>query len=219
MKSLFEAINDISVDDDFSVHFSYLNLSKGWNLIKKIEADQTTRNKLIKYVALCYSYESPLLRKKKERWSNKIAVCDMLQLDMDSYVLGCIENKNDEFNRYISWWLRTSQDREFALVISAEDLMYELLEVARQGIEKKIVATSSKDAERALKIFSKTEVIIKADAFDRAMKVKENIESQLKTLEKNYEYLYKAVKEDSPDISGNMNWAELMVIRSRNRNK
>lgn len=217
MKSLYESISALSVSDDFELHFKILNISKGWKLASKLTCDRTTLNKLIRYVAYAYSAESGLLRKRKERHDNKMNIISVLEIDCDSYVMDCIKNLNVDFNRFVTWFLRESEDRDFSFLISLEDAMFSLLELAREGIDRKITITSAKEAERALKIFNKTEVLIKAEATKKAMEIKYQIEALEKQLEKSYEYLRKVVREDSSDIANNLGWAEKMVLKSRNK--
>lgn len=218
MKSLFESITELNFEDDFELHFQILNLSKGWKLISKLECDRVTLNKLVRYVAYAYSYDSKLLRKKKDRNENKMNIISVLEIDCDTYVLECVQNKNSDFNRYVSWYLRESADREFAIIISAEDLLFDLLETSRDGVEKVVTAKDEKQAEKVMRSFTKMEVILKAEAYDRAMKIKSSIESQTKSIEKNYDYLKGVVRDEGIEMPDNLNWAEKMVIRSRGKN-
>jgi hypothetical protein len=94
-------------------------------------------------------------------------------------------------------------------------LYFDLLETARSGVEKVVVAKDEKQAEKAMKSFTKMEVILKADAYDRAMKVKDTIESQSRNLEKNYQYLHNTVKSEGVDLPDGIGWAERSVLKRR----
>lgn len=217
MKSLFETLTEISLQDDMSIHFKILNIEKGWELIDKLKCDDQTKNKLVHYVCYAYSFESKLLKKRRDRFECKKAICDFLDLYIDSFVLKCLQNTDSDFGKYVTWWLRENRDRDSAILISLEDALFQLLELSRQGIDFTVTASSAKDTERALKIFAKTEVLIKGDALKKAMEIKQQIESLQSKLEKNYEYLYKTVREESEDLAQNLNWAEKMVLRKRNQ--
>jgi len=216
MKSLFESISELSVSDSFELHFKILGLEKGWTLIDKLECEDEIKNKLIKYVCYAYSYESPLLKKHKDRFELKTKICEFVELNIDDFILDCIRNQNSAFVKYITWYLREAKDRDSAIMISLEDSMFALLELARDGIDYKLNITSAKDAERALKIFLKNEVLIKGQAIKQAMDLKNQIEGLQKKLEKNYEYLYNAIKSESAELASNLGWAERSVLRRKN---
>ncbi len=217
MKSLFDAISTLDVSEDFSIHFQSMNLNKGWKLMEELDCSDMVKNLLVKYVAFCYSYESPLLKKKRERLENKLNVCNYLELEVNDFVLECVQNANTKFNKYISWYLRESQDRDFALLISAEDLYFELLEVSRNGIEKVVIAKDEKTAEKVMKMFGRVEINEKAKAYEQAMKVKASMESQERQLEKNYEYLHKTLKNESNEFANSLGWAERQVLKRKNQ--
>lgn len=215
MKSLFESISEINLSNDFEIQFNVLGLLSGWKIIDKLECDDEVKKKLIKYTAFAYSYESPLLKKHKDRFELKTKICEFVELEIDDFILDCIRNQNPQFVKFITWYLREAKDRDSAIMISLEDSMFALLELARDGIDYKLNITSAKDAERALKIFLKNEVLIKGQAIKQAMDLKNQIEGLQKKLEKNYEYLYNAIKSESVELASNLGWAERQVLKRR----
>lgn len=217
MKSLFESISEINLSNDFEIQFNVLGLLSGWKIIDKLECDDEVKKKLIKYTAFAYSYESPLLKKHKDRFELKTKICEFVELEIDDFILDCIRNQNPQFVKFITWYLREAKDRDSAIMISLEDSMFALLELARDGIDYKLNITSAKDAERALKIFLKNEVLIKGQAIKQAMDLKNQIEGLQKKLEKNYEYLYNSIKSESVELASNLGWAERQVLKRRNQ--
>lgn len=215
MKSLFESISELNVNDSFELHFKILGLTKGYELIDKLECEEDTKKRLIQYTNYAYSYESPLLKKHKDRFELKTKICEFVELEVNDFVLDCIRNQNAQFVKFITWYLREAKDRDSAIMLSLEDSMFALLELAREGINFNVTASSAKDTERALKIFVKNEVLIKGEAINSAMKLKSQIESLQSKLEKNYEYLYKAIKTESQSLADNIPWPERMVLKRR----
>ncbi len=216
MKSLFDSINELSVENDFSLSFSYLNITKGWEIIDKLECSDEVKNQLVKYVNYCYNSESPLLKKKRERLENKMNVCAFLEIQVNDFVLDCVQNRNVTLNKYITWYLRESQDRDFAMLISAEDLYFNLLQTARLGVDKVVTAKDERQVEKVMKAFEKNEILAQATAYEKAMKVKSSIETQERQLEKNYEYLHKTVKAEGFELpNNNMDWAKRWVLKNK----
>lgn len=218
MKDLYTEVNSWNLADNFELLFKINNVGKGWDIINKVDTHIENKNILVRYTALAYSYNSKLLRAKKDRLQNKINILNFLGVTSpDDFMLDCIKNKNEKFNKYITWWLRENEDRDFAMIISGEDLMFDLLETARDGVEKVVTAKDEKQAERVMKSFTRMEVNMKGDAYDKAMKIKSELIRQTKELEKNYDYLLKVVREDSDELSSNIGFAERNVLKRKYR--
>lgn len=218
MKTLFESISELNIENDFSIQFQIIGISKGWKLIDKLECEDVTKRNLVKFCAYAYSIESPLLRKKKDRWAVKESILSFLRIDPDTFILNCINNKNSDYCKYITFWLKESQTRDFGLLVSVEESMYQLLELARNGIETiNINEDSVKKTSEALKYFQKTEVTIKADAMKRALEMKNQIESLERQLEKKYDYLMGIVREELPDAIAGLGWAEKQVLKRKEK--
>lgn len=216
MKSLFEEFNSWNVDDDFEIKFRILNLGSGWALINQLKTTDRNKNLLVRFTALAYSYDSILLRKKKERHDVKLSICQFLEMELDDYLDDCINNRVKEFQAYITWWLRQSEDRAFAAMATGEDLFYALLETSRDGISKEpLNAKDEKQAEKVMKSFIRNEIIAKAEAYERAMNISQSLESQSSKIEKNYEYLYSTVKKEGINVDSNIGFAERMVLKRK----
>lgn len=217
MKSLFESVSELSPENDFSIQYQIFGISKGWKIIDKMVCDDVMKRKLALYVSYAYSYQSPMLRKKKDRWDNKVAICTFINLDLDDFVLECVKNMNPILNRYITWWLRESGERDFAIAISGEDLLFELLQTSREGVEKIVTAKDERQAEKVMKAFTRMETIAKSEAYERAMKMKLSLEQQMHDLEKNYEYLYNTTKDEIDDFNMDLPLRERLVLRHRKK--
>jgi hypothetical protein len=215
MKSLFEGIIQISLEDDFSVHFSYMNLMKGWEIAQKWKCDDMVRKKLIKLVAYRYSYESPLLKRKKDAFELKCAICEYLELDIDDFVMDCIRNKEYDFECYVTWWLKENGDRDFSILASLDDELSEQLQMVREGVKSYFNIATIQDIPAAMAIFKKMEISMKGTAAKRASELRKETESLAQKLEKNYQYLHNSIKSESTSLADNMPWAEWQVLKRR----
>lgn len=219
MKDLFTSLSELNVENDFALQFEILGIGKLWTVARELACEPILRNKLVKYCVYAYSIESPLLRKKKDRWEVKESIVSFLEIDVNDLVLDCMRCKNTQFNKFITEWLRESQSRDFSYLISLEDSMYELFELAREGIDFTCTSESSWDVTKALSVFRKNEILIKSEARKRAMEMKREIDTLEKQLSKDYEYLHGIVRKDSVQIADNLQWAERAVLRYKQRNQ
>ena len=217
MKSLFESISELSVEDDFSMHFQIMNISKGWKIISQLKCDELIKKKLVKLVAYRYSYESPLLKRKKDAFELKCAICEYIELNIDDFVMDCIRNKNYDFECYVTWWLKENGDRDFALLVSLDDEYHEQLQMVRNGVSSYFNIELMKDIPAAMSIFKKMEISMKGAAAKRAGELRSQIESLTSQLEKKYQYLHASVKSESVKLADNIPWAERQVLKRRNQ--
>ncbi len=215
MKSLFSTIESLPIEKDFSVSFAYHNIFNGWQLMDVLKCDELTKKKLVKLVAYRYSYESPLLKKKKDAFELKCEICKYLELEIDDFVMDCIRNNNYDFECYVTWWLKTNGDRDFAILSSLEDELYEQLQMVRTGISSFFNIEAIKDLPSAMSMFKKLEVSMKGSAAKRASELRKEIDYLYTQLEKKYDSLYSSVKSESPTLAENISWAERWVIKNR----
>lgn len=219
MKSLFSIINEWSIEDDFSVHFALINLSKGWDIVNNLHTDNKTKNKVVKYVVNAYSPDSPLFRSKKDRLETKVNIAKSVGLSVNDLVLDIINNKEKTVNDFIWWWIKENKDRDFALRIALEESMFQQFRLASEGIEANIECSSMKETAAALKYFQKMEVAIKGDAMKKGMEMKDKLDSLEKKLEQKFQYLRNVVKNEIPEVVDDDGWAEFEVFsRKQNEN-
>lgn len=219
MKSLFSIINEWSIEDDFSVHFALINLSKGWDIVNNLHTDNKTKNKVVKYVVNAYSPDSPLFRSKKDRLETKVNIAKSIGLSVNDLVLDIINNKEKTVNDFIWWWIKENKDRDFALRIALEESMFQQFRLASEGIEANIECSSMKETAAALKYFQKMEVAIKGDAMKKGMEMKDKLDSLEKKLEQKFQYLRNVVKNEIPEVVDDDGWAEFEVFsRKQNEN-
>ena len=219
MKSLFSIINEWSIEDDFSVHFALINLSKGWDIVNNLHTDNKTKNKVVKYVVNAYSPDSPLFRSKKDRLETKVNIAKSVGLSVNDLVLDIINNKEKTVNDFIWWWIKENKDRDFALRIALEESMFQQFRLASEGIEANIECSSMKETAAALKYFQKMEVAIKGDAMKKGMEMKDKLDSLEKKLEQKFQYLRNVVKNEIPEVVDDDGWVEFEVFsRKQNEN-
>lgn len=215
MKSLFQTIVDIDMSDDFAVLFAANNLFNGWLIIEKLECSSEVKKKLVKLAAYKYSYESPLLKKKKDAYELKCFICEYLDLPIDDFVMDCLRNKNSDYEKFISWWLKQNADLDFAYLESLKDSFFEQLQLMRSGIDAKIECSSTKETAAAMKYFRKNEIQIKGEAAKLSGQLKSQIETLTSKLERKYEFFYNEVRKEGIDIPESVGWVERRLLKRK----
>lgn len=136
METLYRQINALAITDDFREFLDELHLSEGYKFMAGVTKDNTEQVMLAKYVSKIYDPESKVIEVHKVIDELKLKVITDLGLTMDGVFKACVENKNEDFNRYVSWYYSQIKDFDFEAIRTGQELISEQFEVARTRIEK-----------------------------------------------------------------------------------
>lgn len=205
-------------DESFRDIFDSLNLD-GYKYIDILKFDDVTKDKIVKYVALAYSYESPLIRKSKERRENKSTILKRVGLDLsEDYVKEIFANRNENVNHFISWWFIETQHPLWQTYLSAVDLSAELFEFARTGLQ--IDFTGDAKGLKAFMKQMKSDIELKGKAHVLARKISAEAETDLKELQSMYELPENIINDEVPmTFEGSRNMAEFLAKKYRQKNE
>lgn len=217
MNSLYERIVNCGEDESLRDIFSSLNLADGYGIMDKIDAKDHVKDRLIKYVAYVYSYQSPML-KSKDVTENKKKVLQKVGLDSTGdFAVAVIKNQDENLNLYIRWWLDVNEDADWALYTSGQDFVADQLLFVREGLDIKWTGDDPKKAQWFIKNVKK-DSDLKAKAWFNADKAIERLKEIRKSLDVKYEFLEGVVKKDVPEyFEGTMNWAERRAKKNREK--
>lgn len=202
---LYSRIVNAGEDEIFADIFSSLNL-KGWQCLNEIGENEIYRNKVVRYVALAYSYQSRMLRSSKDRWDVKKKIAEKVGIDISDY--GVLKNQDINVNSFIKWYLDENEHPLWATYISGRDFVADQLMIAREGLFIEYVVSTPKEEAQIIKTVKK-DSDLKSKAYFSARKAIEQLNKDEKELEKALEYLEGVVKKEVPEFfEGNINWAE-----------
>ncbi len=218
-EDLYQRIVTAKEDEDFKDIFSSLNLYEGYSYIDQIECNEDTKNKLIRYTAYCYTYNSSMLRKHKDdRTSTKISVMQKVGIEPTTeFAIAILKCKDENFNAYVKWWLHELHDLLWAVYISGIDFIEDQLMFVREGLHIEYTGDNAKMAALFIKNVKKDSEL-KAKAYFNARKAIEQIDADKKEIERKLEFLEGHVKKEIPEFfEGKVNWAELMIQKKKSR--
>lgn len=214
-KTLYERI--INASDPLRDIFYSLNLADGYGIIDAMEVGDDVKDKVIKYVTLCYSYQSPML-KSKDANENKRKILNKVELHgTDAFITSIIKNQDENINLYIRWWLDINEDPDWALYTSGLDFVADQLLFVREGLNITYTGDNPKGAALFIKNVKK-DSDLKAKAWFNADKAIDRLKEIKKSLDMKYEFLEGVVKKDVPEFfEGTLNWAERRAKKNREK--
>lgn len=213
-KDLYTRIVNATEDEIFSDIFSSLNL-KGWQALNDIGENEMYRNKVVRYVAYAYSYQSRMLRVSKDRWEVKKKIAEKVGIDASDF--GVLKNQDININAFVRWYLDENEHPLWATYISGKDFVADQLMIVREGLFIEYVVSTTKEESQIIKSVKKDSEI-KSKAYFNARKAIEQLNQDEKALEKAFEYLEEIVKKEVPEfMEGNVNWAERQAHKIRNQ--
>jgi hypothetical protein len=201
-KDLFSRIVNADEDEKFQEIFASLNLI-GYEILDKLECNTDTKNRLVKYTALAYSFQSPMLKiHRDDRIKNKIAILRKVGIDTESdFIKSIINNEDENVRNYISWWLETNSDPLESAYFATRDAYSFQLRFATEGFNVTFMGDNAKDMVKAIKSAGK-EADSMAKALFNARKMLEQIESDEKEIQRRYDFLDGIIKKEVPEFFG-----------------
>lgn len=198
--------------------FSSLNYGDGYAIMDRLDISDKAKDKIIKYVVYCYSYQSPML-KSKDTTENKKKILSKVHFDStaDLAESTIIKNQDENINFFIKWWLDANDDPDWALYISGMDFVADQLLFVREGLQITYTGDNPKEASAFIKN-TKKDSELKAKAFFNACKAIDKLKELRKSLDIKFEFLEGLVKKDVPEFfEGTMNWAERRAKKNKEK--
>ena len=215
--NLYERIVNADEKESLRDIFASLNLFDGYAIIDRLEHSDGVKDKIIKYICFCYSYQSPLL-KSKDEIANKKKILDKVGLEGTNDFINLIINNQDEnINMFIGWWLDINDDPDWDLYISIRDFIADQLLFIREGLFLVFTGDDPKKAQWFMKNLKK-DIELKGKAMQNVYKASEMLKDLKKKLDVKYEFLESKVKKDvSEFFGGSTNWAERRAKKNREK--
>ncbi len=216
MNDLYDRIVNADEDEDFAAVFSSLNL-KGWKPLNDIGENVLYRNKVVRYIAYAYSYQSRMLRASKDRWEVKKKIAEKVGIDTDDF--GVLKNQDLNVNAFIKWYLDENEHPLWAAYISGKDFVADQLMLVREGLFVQYTGDNEKEMAKFIKNVKKDSEL-RSKAYFNARKAIEQLNQDERELEKAHEYLEGIVKKEVPEFfEGNLNWAEYQAHKLKKQNE
>lgn len=177
-------------------------------------------DKIIRYVAYAYSYDSTLFRRSKDRDENKSHIAKHVGLETTQPLIQeLLKNEIPCVNEYIMWWLKETQDPLIARYLSGLDLESEKLKIVREGLRLSFKANDLKEMDVFVKMITKDSKL-KTQAFFDAVKIREQADKDYTEYQRKYEALENIVKKEVPNaFDGKGNIAEWLANQNEKKAK
>jgi len=214
--TFYERIVNCGEDESLRDIFNSLNFSDGYGIIDRLKESDDAKDRIIKYVVYCYSYQSPML-KSKDVTENKKKILHKVGLSGSKVSELIIKNQDENINYFIRWWLEVNEDTDWALYSSGMDFVADQLLFVREGLHITYTGDDPKKAASFIKNVKK-DSDLKAKAWFNADKAIERLKEIKKALDIRHEFLEGVVRKDVPEFfEGTINWAERQAKKNREK--
>lgn len=216
--TLYSRITTAKESESFRDIFQALNLN-GFQYLEEVSCDDDTRNKIVRYVAYCYSFQSQFVQTSKDRQESKEKVVRKVGLDPNDKLTKSILNLHEEnVNQYVQWYLDENEDPLWTTYVSGLDFVSDQMRFVREGLHIVYTGDNARGASNFIKSVKKDSEL-KAKAYFNARQAIDQLAADKKELDKRNSAIEKIIKEEVPDfLDRHMNIQEYMVARFRKKN-